>query len=136
MNLCSGLLLMLFPAVYEYQQYDDNSLHDLTPCLRNIDNGQKIIQYGHDDCPCYGSYISALSSGNGGSADDDGRYGLCIVAGAHIQEAGTVYPTRKKPETAAMTADIRYTENVTLPVCIPENLAACSLVPTEYIFLP
>ncbi len=34
-----------------------------------------------------------------------------------------------------MTADIRYTENVTLPVCIPENLAACSLVPTG-IYLP
>ncbi|MFQ9704610.1 MAG: hypothetical protein ACLR0U_26560 [Enterocloster clostridioformis] len=47
-----------------------------------------------------------------------------------------MYPTRKKPETAAMIADIRYAENVTLPVCIPENLAACSLVPTEYIFLP
>ena len=126
---------MLFPAVYEYQQYDDNALHNLTPCLRNIDNGQKIIQYSHDNGARYGSDISALSAGNGGSPDDDGRYGLCIVAGTHIQEAGTRVSHQEE------TGDSRYDRGYQIygkchPSCVYSRKPGRLLVGAHGIYLP
>ena len=81
-------LFLFFPAINEYQQQDNGPLHNLAPGFRDADNGQKVIQDGHNDSAGHSAQVSAFSATDGCAANNYRRDCLCIIAGAYIQETG------------------------------------------------